>query len=236
VDLTESNVTATKASLSPKRGGTFVDISNQLLRQSSPDVEQLIINDILSATQVGIEKAAISGSGSSGVPEGILNTSGIGVVYSGGAAASGTNANGAAQVWNDWINLETEVAVDNADIGSLAYLTNSKVRGSAKQIKIDAGSGLFIWNPNQTEVNGYRVGVTNAVPSNLVKGASGATLSANIFGNFSDLFIGQWGGLEVLMDPYTQSIKGLTRMTINAYVDVAVRRPVSFAAVKDIVA
>jgi len=82
-------------------------------------------------------------------------------------------------------------------------------------------------------LNGYQVGVTNLVPSNLEKGTSD-DLSAAIFGNFNDLVYGMWGGLEILNDPYTQARKGVTRLVLNMYADVAVLRAKSFAAVQDI--
>lgn len=232
--LTESEPKVGKVSISPKRGGTFVDLSNQLINQTSPSVDARIERQILNAAQRGLESAGISGDGTSGAPTGILSTSGIGAVYAGGAAASGDNANGSAPARADVINLETAIAVENADIGSLGYLTNAKVRGTLKNTKVDAGSGLFIWPFNGEQLNGYNVGVTNLVPSDLTKG-TGTDLSAMIFGNFNDLVYGMWGGMEILRDPYTQALTGTTRLVLNMYADVAVLRAKSFAAVQDII-
>ena len=232
-EVGESEPKLGKVSISPKRGGTFVDLSNQLLNQTSPSIDARIERQILNAAQRGLETAGINGSGDNGEPEGILNTTGIGAVYAGGAAAEGTNANGANPDRKDIINLETAVSVENADVGALAYLTNSKVRGALKNTKVDSGSGLFVWPFNADQLNGYQVGVTNLVPSNLEKGNSD-DLSAAIFGNFNDLVYGMWGGLEILNDPYTQARKGVTRLVLNMYADVAVLRAKSFAAVQDI--
>lgn len=232
-ELTESKPKLGLVQLTPKRGGTFVDISNQLLKQTSPSIDGRIVRQIITAAQVGLESAGIAGPGTGGAPKGILNTAGIGAVYAGGAADNDTNANGAAPKREDVINLETAIAIENADVGSLAYLTNAKVRGTLKNTAVDAGSGLFVWPMSANELNGYRAAVTNLVPSNLEKGTS-ETLSAMIFGNFNDLVYGMWGGLEVLHDPYTQALKGTTRLVLNMYCDVAVLRPKSFAACKDI--
>jgi HK97 family phage major capsid protein len=84
-------------------------------------------------------------------------------------------------------------------------------------------------------LNGYNIVFSNNVPSTLAKGGSGNVLSALIFGNFNDLVIGQWGGIEVLVDPYTQARTGTTRYIINSFHDVAVLRAQSFAAIVDIV-
>lgn len=227
----ESTSTYSQATLSPKRGTGFQDVSNQWLVQTSPEIEAAFMEDLLNGTRVGIETAAINGAGSSGEPEGILNKTGIGAVYAGGAAASGTNANGAEHVYNDWVNLMKEVAVDNADFGSLAFLTNPKVKSQAMLTKIDAGSGVFIWDKLMSM--GENIGISNIVPADLSKGSS-SDLSALIYGNFQDLWIGQWGGLEVMVNPYTKAKTAQTEMIIHVYIDVAIRRAASFAAVQDI--
>mgnify|MGYP000016848570 CR=1 FL=1 len=225
---------ASKRGLTPKRLGTKTIITKQLINTSSPDIEALVQNDIFNAIAAAIEAAAINGGGSN-QPEGILATSGINIVYAGGATASGTNADGAALVRDDIVNLEKEVAIDNADMGSLGYLVNAKVRAALKNTKADAGSGIFLWPAGATELNGYRVGTTNHVPSNLTKN-SGTGLSAMIFGNFSDLVIGQWGGIDLVVDEYTLAQKGQMRMVANVFLDTMLRRTESFAAIKDAIA
>ena len=92
-------------------------LSKQLLLQSTYDVEQIIRGDMVRAIALAVDAAAIEG-GATGMPTGILMTSGIGEVKC--DAASG----GAAIVAEDIIDLEKEIAVDNADMGSLAFLTN----------------------------------------------------------------------------------------------------------------
>jgi len=81
---------------------------------------------------------------------------------------------------------------------------------------------------------GYGVSSTTLVPSDLTKGTSSGVCSAAIFGNFSDLMIGMFGGLDVLVDPYTGSSTGATRVALYQDIDVAVRHAESFAAIKDI--
>lgn len=221
----EETPTYDNVSLSPKRLGFFVDVSRQSLLQTNPAIDARIERNMINAVRRALETAAINGSGTDPIPEGILNTTGIG--------SNDIGTNGGAQTWGNWVDNETSVAADNADMGSLAYLTNAKVRGQAKQTIVDSGSGRYIWPVNATEVNGYPVGVSNLVPSSLSKG-TGSGLSALIFGNFNDLVIGQWGGLEVLVDPYTQATSGIVRMIINMYADVAVLHPESFSATQDI--
>lgn len=224
-DSDEGTIVFDDVPMTPHRLPHYVEYSKQLMLQSSVDVNNMVRDDVVKGLATLMEYFAINGSGSNQQPTGILNTNGIGSVVGG--------VSGAAPDRDDIVDLETEVAIDNADIGSLAYLTNTKVRGKLKKTKTDSGSGIFVWADNSQELNGYRVGVTNNVPSTLDKGASTGVCSAIIFGNFNELVIGQWGGLDIVVDPYSQSKKGLISLTAALYYDVACQHSEGFAAMKD---
>ncbi len=230
-DAADGQPTIDEVTLSPKRVTAFTDLSRQLVRQSSPDVEAMIREDFFSAIANAIDKVALVGGGSN-EPVGILSDSDISIVYAGGATASGTNANGAAPKRADLVNLEKAVALENADLGSLGYVTNAKVRAFLKNLEVSSGSGRFAWDGMNNEVMGYPAMTTSNVPSNLSKGSAN-DLSAIIFGNFQDLMIGQWGGLDLIVNPYTKAKKGTIEMVVHQYLDVALRHSKSFAAVKD---
>lgn len=227
---TESQQTFGQVALAPKTVGAYTDISRKLLLQSSIDVEGFVRADLATALALAIDLAAINGSGASNQPTGILNTTGIGDV------AGGTN--GAAPTYAHIIELETDVAIANADIGSLAYLSNAKARGKLKNTFTNATYGeIPLWQ-NAAEagrgvLNGYRAEVSNQVPSDLDKGTSVGVCSAIIFGNWSDLIVGEWGALDVLVDPYTGGTSGTVRVRVLQDVDIAVRHAESFSAMKD---
>ena len=222
---TESQQAIGQVAMSPKTCGAFTDISRKLLRQSSIDVENMVQNDLARVIGLAIQAVAILGGGSD-EPTGILSTAGIGDVIGG--------TDGAAPDWADIVALETAVAIANADVGTLAYLTNAKVRGKLKTTeKFSAGTGSPVWGDSGTPLNGYRAGVTNAVPSNLTKGTATGIASAILFGNFADLVIGMWGGLDLVVDPYTHSTSGTVRVVALQDVDIAIRNAESFAAMKD---
>ena len=92
----------------------------------------------------------------------------------------------------------------------------------------------FLLDGDFTRLNGYAIEWTNLVPSNLTKGTSSQVCSAMIFGNFEDLFIGEWGGLDIVVDPYTKAGSGEVVMTVNAWNDVLVAQPKSFAKIVDL--
>lgn len=226
-DSQKSTSTFKKKSMSPKRLAGHMDVSEQMLIQTSPSIETRLRNQMVRGVQQALDLAGINGSGSGEEPTGILQTAGIGSVIGG--------VDGVAATHEHIVKLAGAVDANDALLGSLGYLTNTKVRTALKLAKKDAGSGLFVWGDNNGELAGYKAGVTNLVPSNLTKG-TGANLSPIIFGNFNDLLIGQWAGIEILPDPYTQAGKGMVRMHVKTFADVLVSRAKSFAAMKDAVA
>lgn len=227
-DLTEGAQTVGQVALGPKTVGAFTDISRKLIKQSSIDVEAFVRSDLTSVLALAIDYAALHGPGTGNAPTGIAATSGIGSVAGGD--------NGLAPAWSHLISLETEVAQDNADLGRMAYMSNAKVRGKLKGTPRTATYGdIMIWEPNAgaTPVNGYPFHVTNQVSSTLTKGSSSGVCSAIFFGNWADLIIGMWGGLDILVDPYTGGKAGTVRVIAMQDVDIAVRHAESFAAMLD---
>lgn len=227
---TESQQAFDQVTMTPKTMGAFTDISRRLLLQSSIDVEQFVQNDLATVLALEQDRVAINGSGASNQPLGILNTSGIGDVAGG--------INGLAPTWANVVELWSDVAVANADFGATGILTNSKVVGKLMAtLKAPAVAGFIAENfpgaDGFISVSGLRTGVSNQVPSNLTKGSSSGVCSALIQGNWNDLIIGEWGSLDLTVDPYTGSTAGTVRVVVLKDIDVAVRHPESFSAMKD---
>ena len=228
----ETSPTFDRIQMSPNRLGAYTDISKQLMVQSSIDVENFVRNRLNEAINRALDYALINGDGATQLITGILNTVGIGSV------ACGTD--GGPLTWGKIVDLETEVAVDNADFGSLAYLTTPGVRGYLKKTEKASGTAQFVWmdgaapasGPRVDALNGYRAFVSTQVPSNLTKG-TGTNLHAVLFGNFNELIVGQWAGLDVVVDPYTSSKNALVTIVVNSWWDAALRHAASFAAIKD---
>ncbi len=220
---TESQQTIAQVTMQAKTVGAFTDISRQLLKQSSIDVEGFVQRDLAAVLGLAIQQAAISGTGQNNQPSGLLTLITPSV-------AGGTD--GAAPTWANIIELETDVSVANADVGTMGYQTNAKVRGKLKGTTKANNQNGFVFEQGDMPLNGYRAGITNAVPSNLTKGA-GTDLSAILFGNFADLLIGMWGGLDLTVDPYSGSTSGTVRVVALQDVDVAIRHAESFATMVD---
>lgn len=228
---TESAQTVGQMTLTPHTMGAFTDYSRRLLLQSSIDVEMFVRADLAALLGQTLQIGSINGSGASNEVTGLLNISGIGSV------AGGTN--GLAPTYDHMVDLESAVANANADSGSLAYLTNTKVRGKLRKTQEFASTnGKPVWTSmagqrGVGDVLGYEAFTTNAVPSNLTKGTSSGVCSAIMFGNWADLVIGMWGGLDIMLDPYTGATSGTRRVIALQDVDVNARHAASFAAMKD---
>ena len=219
-----SKSTFARVTMTPHRNAIIGAFSKDLLRQTSIDVEQIVWNKIQQAHAELLESAAIAGTGSSNQPTGILSTSGIGSV------AIGTN--GGPITWAKVVELETKVNAANGNRGKLAYLTNAKVIGDLKTIERASNTARFLLEGDR--INGYPIEWTNLVPSNLTKGTSTSKCSAMVFGNFEDLYIGHWGGIDVVVDPFTLAENGDVRIVLNSWDDCVVAEPKSFAAVVDL--
>jgi HK97 family phage major capsid protein len=222
--LDKSNVKFGSQKMAPHRLGTYVDLSKQLIIQSSIDIEAFVRNEIIGSVTRAVDVAAIYGDGQDNEPLGLLNNTGISKFVGGD--------NGAIPDLATLVALEAMVDVNNAATGTLKYLLSNKIKGTLKTQPVAQGTPLMVLNSN-TELNGFPF-----VASNLVKDAAKGTAtaaSAIVFGNWADLFIGQWGGMDITRDDITLALKGEVRLIINTFWDSMLRRQKSFAAMLDAV-
>lgn len=210
-DANETTPTIGQLGLSPKTVAAYTDITRRLLMQSTPDAEAIVRGDLVAAIAQAIDYAGYYGTGTSNQPLGLANYTGINAV----------DFAGANPTYAELVQMETEIAADNADVNSMAYVLNARGRGAAKTTpKFSSGASVsdagVIWEPGNT-LNGYRAEVTNQVQDGDV-----------FFGNFADLVVGMWGGLDMTVDPYSLSKSGGLRIVVFQDVDFAVRRVESF--------
>ncbi len=240
--ITQSESTFDQVTMAPKNLAALSKYSRQTLLQGTPGIEELVRRDLTDGLNLAVDLGILNGSGSSGQPTGIMQTSGIGSV------AMGTN--GGAITLEKLVDLETEVMIDNGAVNrdAVAYVTNAKVMGALKKLRAGGsttGDGPFLVNsvpnalgrgPAGTQINGYPIGVTNQVPSNLTKGTSSGVCSAVLMGDFSQAMVGFWGnGLEITVgEDQDDFSKALTSVRGIITYDVAVRHAESFAAILDV--
>lgn len=233
--ITASDLTLEQLSLTPKKVGALVKLSNSLIKLSNPSAEALVNNDIAKAIALSIDLKALRGSGGSNEPTGIVSTSGINTV------AIGTN--GGSVSWDNLIDMEYSLALSNALDGKLGYVFHPCIRRNLLKKKVaqysgDTG-GAYILQPATTEADfknwlGYPYAMTTQIPITLTK-AEGTALTEIIFGNWEELIIGQWGGMEIMASQETSDAfeKDQTWVRILQEVDIAVRHAASFCLIND---
>ena len=228
----ESTPVPDAITLSPETVGGWTRFTRRMILQSSPGIERMMEQDLTDTLGTSLDVAGINGSGTSNQPLGILNLPGLTTVNIG--------VDGGFPTWDHIVALETNVGAANADIGALGYLTNANVRGKLKGTEKASGTAQFVWGDGPlvdglSTMNGYRAAVSNDIPSNLTKG-TGTNLSAVVYGNFADLLIGIWGaGVEILVDPYSESTNGNVRVIAMLDAAIGVRHVESFSAIVDAV-
>lgn len=215
----EGTVSATdqtfgQVTLSPKRLAVRTIYSDQLVNQSSLSVENIVRDDLIKREALAVDLAALAGSGSSNQPTGILNVSGIGSITFGGAAT-----------FTDYVNLWKEVATDSVPQDNLAFVTSAAAIAKGLTITKDSGSGQFIMSESPSggfSILGIPVVMFNQNISDKV-----------IYGNFSELLIGQFASRKLTVDPYSLAANGQVAVTSNCFYDINVRHASSFAASSD---
>lgn len=189
--------------LSPKTVAAYSDLTRRLLMQSSMDAEALVRSDLAAALAQTIDLAGYYGSGTANQPLGLANYVGINAVPF--VAVQPTNG--------ELVDMETAIALDNADVDSMKYVANASFRGYAKQTaKLGAGTEATIWEPGNS-VNGYGCEITNQV-------AAGDVFMAN----FQDFIIGLWGSLELNIDKAALALSGGLRLIVFQDCDFVLRR------------
>jgi HK97 family phage major capsid protein len=211
--ISEINQTFVQVALSPKNVGGYTEISRQLLLQSNPSVEGLVKADLAAVVALDIDAKGLNGSGAGGQPTGIIGTSGVGSV-------TGTSLD-----YADIIEFQSDVFAGNALNGSCGYVTTGAVAALLKARVKFTSTASPIWDGRLEEANvdGYRGMASNQMPS--------ATM---LFGDFGQVVVGEWGVLEVEVNPFANFQAGIIGVRAIASIDIAVRYPTAFSAANTI--
>jgi len=204
---TESEQTIGQIGMTPKTLGAFTDFRRKLLLQSAIGIEQFVREDFAAIIGLEMDRVVIYGSGVAGEPKGITSWADVNTV---------TITTTSTPDWAEVVGCETEVATDNALMGSLGYATHPTVKGNMKTTSKAGTEAIFVMGEGNT-LNGYPCAVSTQITSTHL-----------LFGNWADALVGRWGGIDILVDPFTQSTTGTIRVVIFQSCDVAVRHGQSF--------
>jgi len=205
-NASNSDVPVGNVTLSPKHVGGKVNLTFELMRQSSPAIEQLVRRSMLGGIALEIDKAGFQGSGASNQPLGLLNTAGV-------QTLTLADAVGKIPVWSEIVKMEGMLDDIDGLLGQLAYAFRPSVLSELKSKVKDAGSGRFIIEGN--DCNGYTPHSSTQLPAN-----------TSVFGDFSQVMVGTWGMVEMI--PERNSSTGGLDIGCHQLADVAVLRPEQF--------
>jgi len=242
--ITASDPAFEQITLTPKKVAALVKLSNTLLRLSNPSAEAIVNMDIARSLALAIDYAALRGTGLLGSPTGIASTSNINTVAIGGS--------GGAITFDLLMDMEYELAVDNALRGKLGFVFHPAIKRSLLKKKVAQYSGqtdgsyvvqptALLQGPGVEQVFqvwlNYPYKMSTQLPINLTKGGSGAVCTEVYFGNWQELLIGQWAGMEIMasQEASTAFESDQTWIRILQEVDIAVRHPASFCLINDAV-
>lgn len=191
--------TFSEVKFEPKRLTAYVDVSKQFLLQDSNSAEELLKMDIVNAITEKLEKTILgSEAGTTSKPAGIFNA----------VVADSTDV-----TYLDIVDMEADLEDANVS-GDIKFIVAPTAKAILKTTAKGDNAGFIMQNG---EVEGYEVLCSSAV-----------TTKGIVIGNFADLVIGQWGGIEITVDPYTQAANGKVRLVVNAYFDAKPRRAEAF--------
>jgi HK97 family phage major capsid protein len=207
--ITESGATFGQLALAPKTLGAYTELSRLLMLQATPAAEALVMNDFAKVLALAIDLAVFEGSAASGQPTGISQTASIGSV-------TGTSLDIA-----DCIEFQTDLATANALSDNCAYITTPAVAGLLKgRARIASTDSQTLWSGSVLDgsIEGFRATTSTQL-----------TAASMIFGDFTQVVLGEWGMLEIALNPYAQFSTAITGIRAIQSVDVGVRQAAAFS-------
>ena len=188
--------------LSPKRLTAYVDISKQFLIQDSVSAEALLRKDIVDALSNKLEATILGAvAGDATKPAGLF---------------ADVTADTAAITFADILKMEQNLEEANVS-GNIKFIASPAAKAVLRTTAVGGTKSDLRMLMEGNEIDGIPTLVTN-----------GMTAKGLILGNFNDLVIGQWGGIDLTVDPYTQAANGKIRLVVNAYFDAKPQRAASF--------
>lgn len=212
--LSDSGMTFNNITLKPRHVGAITELSRQLLQQSDPSIEALVRDDFINVVSLAIDKALIHGDGVK-EPEGLLS------------AATGTGTL-ATLNWETVLTVLQGMALKN--IVPNAWLTHPEVATILRSTLRETGLPGYLMD------NGQLAGVPVAVTNQLAKKAGTPATGRMILGNFGEMFIGTWGSLDLVSNPYAEGpfSRGAVQVRILTTCDMVPRREDAFTVIEDI--
>ena len=218
-DASKTNPTLGQIAASPKTCGAYVDITRKLLLQSSIDVQGFVVRELVYAIAYALEAAGFSGSGTSGVPAGLVGQISQTVSFTAGAPKLA-----------NLLDMIAAIDAANGAIGPQTFIGRpgvwAKLAGTLDWEAVTASdanvggitSGSHLLDTATGTCQGYPFIKSNIAPAKQL-----------IFGAFDQLMLCLWSGTDIVVDQYSNCTKGALRVVALQDADFIVRQPEAFA-------
>jgi capsid assembly protease len=228
--VTETDQNFTQVLGSPKQAMAQTAYSRMFLIQSTLDAEQIIREDLAMINALGIDLAALVGTGSSNQPKGISNQTGTNYEYCGGSSGG----NGGAITYDLITQAQADIELSNVPETATSIVTTPRVKKKLRNLaELSNTISLPVWHSDNT-VGGWNAFASNQLPATATYGSSGALCNMLIAGAWNNLIIAEWGAMEIIADPFTQAGKGNVVLTTSVLIDIMVRYAQAFTVIPDI--
>jgi HK97 family phage major capsid protein len=212
--LTPTDAAFDDVQLTPKTVGALTSYSRRTMINATPSIEAIVRRDLAAVLANAIDFQAMFGDGTNDTPTGVRNVTGV------------HNLTLAGPTWPQVLDMPAQIQADDADTGAMAFVMHPLAVATLRQTLKDAGdtsSNFLMSEPGN--LAGYSVAVTTAAPANTV-----------LFGVWSELLVGFWSGLDLLLNPFQPDDYTRGRISLRAMrdYDVQVRHPQSFAFAEDL--
>ena len=194
-DAVDGGSAMSKKDLAPKRLAAYVDFSKQAAMQANESIEGALRNSIAQAVGAKVEYALFTDDSANGAYD-----------YLGNGKTALTNAD----ITDLMMALVEEVQSNNHNRGNLGFAISN-------DLFTEVYTAAQVSGVNPLIINEAIMGVAAKFSNQIAD----ITNPAVYYGDFSKVQIAQFGGVEILMDPYTQAIKGTNRLILNSYWDSA---------------
>ena len=205
--VTESALDIGSISMSMKRVSASQSFTREALLQAQPNLDDLVRRNISTVLSQAIDLAGLEGTGANGQPTGILNTPGVNTLTAAGNTVTRAEALAALAA----------IEADNIDTANAVFIVNPNDYARIAQTIVDAGSGKFVIDAPDNTILGRRVlQTTKATEGNVYLGV------------FEHLLVAMFGGVDLVVDPYTNAASAKIGITSHMMADVNVRHPQAF--------
>ena len=235
---------ADKINLTPKQLAVRTQYGRTVFNQSDPSINGILMNQGARGMALAEDAAVVNGTGSNNQPQGILNYTSAATKTHGAThqvaitgAAAATAANGNFLTHTDLVECETRLNDANYGTANAMWFVNAATKGKLKTTTKVASSTfpIYLWDgaDNEGPLNGYNARVSQQIPRNSARTSTAPTgnTSAAIFCDPQQILCAHWSGVDVVVDPYTDSASGYVNITWYRDIDVNLLQPQAFAVI-----